>query len=279
MKKIVWKCVLCLFGVLCCYPIVFVCVGALMGKGEISVCLAPIVSSMEGYANFRILPKEPTLRSWVEVLLDTPGFFVTFWNSVKIVVGVLAGQLLVAVPGAWGFAKYRFPLQRGLFFIYIILMMMPFQVLMLSEYLVLDKIGFLDTLWSLILPGIFSTFPVFILYHSFRGIPDEVLEAGRIDGASEWKLFLKIGLPLGRSGIFSMIVLSFLEYWNLVEQPMTFLKDKTLWPMSIFLPLIEPENAGIAFVASVISLIPALLIFLGGQEYLEKGISYMNMKE
>lgn len=150
---------------------------------------------------------------------------------------------------------------------------------MLSEYLVLDKIGFLDTLWSLILPGIFSTFPVFILYHSFRGIPDEVLEAGRIDGASEWKLFLKIGLPLGRSGIFSMIVLSFLEYWNLVEQPMTFLKDKTLWPMSIFLPLIEPENAGIAFVASVISLIPALLIFLGGQEYLEKGISYMNMKE
>ena len=150
---------------------------------------------------------------------------------------------------------------------------------MLSEYLVLDKLNLLNTLWALILPGIFSTFPVFILYNSFRGIPNEILEAGRIDGASEWQLFLEIGLPLGKSGIFSVIVLSFLEYWNLVEQPMTFLKDKVRWPMSIFLPSIEPENAGITFVASVISLIPALLVFLSGQEYLEKGISYMGMKE
>lgn len=279
MKKIIWKCVLSLLGFICCYPIVFVCVGSLMGKTELFTNLAPVLSAGNGYVDWSLLPKEPTFRSWVEVLLDTPGFFVTFWNSVKIVIGVLLGQLFVAVSGAWGFAKYKFPFRSALFFLYTVLMMMPFQVLMLSEYLVLNKLNLLDTLWALILPGIFSTFPVFILYNSFQGIPDEVLEAGRIDGASEWQLFLKIGLPLGKSGIFSVIVLSFLEYWNLVEQPMTFLKDKSLWPMSIFLPAIEPENAGIAFVASVISLIPAMLIFLGGQEYLEKGISYMRMKE
>ncbi len=279
MKKIVWKCALFLIGFICCYPIVFVCVGSFMGKDELLTSLRPALSSSGGYVDWSILPQEPTLRSWVEVLLDTPGVFVTFWNSIQIVVGVLLGQLLVAVPGAWGFAKYKFPFHRALFLLYVILMMMPFQVLMLSEYLVLDKLNLLNTLWALILPGIFSTFPVFILYNSFRGIPNEILEAGRIDGASEWQLFLEIGLSLGKSGIFSVIVLSFLEYWNLVEQPMTFLKDKVRWPMSIFLPSIEPENAGITFVASVISLIPALLVFLSGQEYLEKGISYMGMKE
>lgn len=279
MKRVFWKGMLFVFVFFCCYPIVFVCVGSLMSHTELADLLAPILGESKGYAVWHLLPTEPTLRSWIQVLLDTPEFFVTFWNSVKITVGILLGQLVFAVPAAWGLAKYQFPFRRSIFMLYIVLMMMPFQVLMLPNYLVLDKLQLLDTIWALILPAMFSTFPVFIMYNSFRDIPNEVIEAGRIDGATEWSIFFRIGIPLGKSGIFSAMVLSFLECWNLIEQPLTFLKDKTLWPMSIFLPEIQADNAGISFVVSVISLFPAMIIFLLGQEYLEKGISYMNMKE
>lgn len=279
MKGIWWKGILLILVFICCYPILFVCVGSWMNHTELVKLLAPILGETGGYATWRFLPAEPTLRSWIEMLLDTPEFFVTFWNSVKTVVGILFGQILFAIPGAWGFAKYNFRFRKSLFLLYVILMMLPFQVLMLSNYLILDKLHLLDTLWALILPGAFSTFPVFIMYHSFKEIPDETIEAARLDGANELDIFLRIGIPLGKSGIFSAMVLSFLESWNLIEQPLTFLKDKTLWPMSIFLSEMDAENAGIVFVTSVIALIPAIIVFFLGQEYLEKGISYMKIKE
>lgn len=264
---------------LCCYPIVFLVVGSFMSPGELQGHLAAALTKDSGFANWSLLPLEPTLRSYVNVLLDLPGFFVMFWNSVKMALGILLGQAIVSIPAAWGFAKFKFPFHRTLFMLYIILMMMPFQVLMLSNYLVLDKLQLLNTIWSIILPGVFSTFPIFIMYNFFRGIPQSLLEAARIDGATELQVFFRIGIPLGSSGIISAMVLDFLEYWNLIEQPMTFLKDKSLWPLSLFLPGISPANAGAAFVASVITLIPAILVFFAGHDYLEQGIATMGIKE
>ena len=161
-----------------------------------------------------------------------------------------------------------------------ILMLMPFQVLMLSDYLVLDWMKLTDHLWGIILPGVFSTFPVFIMYRFFTEIPDSLIESAKLDGARDWQLFCHIALPIGSSGIISAMVLGFLEYWSLIEQPLTFLKDKSLFPLSIFLPDITAiSKSGIAFVASVITFFPALLVFLGGQEYLEQGIMAGAVKE
>ena len=196
----------------------------------------------------------------------------------KITGGILLGQLLVGVPAAWAFARYRFPCHNLLFTLYMVLMLMPFQVTMLSNYLVLNGMGLMDTQLSIILPGIFSTFPVFLLYRFFSSIPVEILESARIDGAGELQIFLQFGLPLGSAGIISQAVLGFLEYWNLVEQPLTFLKDQRLWPLSLFLPDITLSNAGMAVTASVITLLPALLVFLAGQNYLEQGIAASGLK-
>lgn len=261
------------------FPILFTAAGSVMGKQELKEILNPFLTGEGGYVAWRIFPIYPTFRSYIEVLLDSPEFFVMFWNSVKITAGVLAGQLLIGVPAAWGFAKYKFPGKNFLFLIYIALMMMPFQVLMLSNYLVLDRLGLLDTLGGIILPGIFSTFPVFIMYRFFEGIPEALLEAARIDGAGEWLCFWKLGIPLGSPGIISAMVLGFLEYWNLIEQPMAFLKNKKLWCLSLYLPEIGGDQAGKAFAVSVIALIPAVLVFLAGQDYLEQGIISTAIKE
>lgn len=262
-----------------CYPILFLLTGSLMGREELSEHLAAVLGGKDGFLTFGFLPRYPTLVSYVELLMDSPAFFVMFWNSVKITLGTLTGQLLVGAPAAWGFARYRFPMKKVLFILYILLMMMPFQVLMLSDYLVLDGLKLLDTSWAVILPGVFSTFPVFIMYRFFEGIPDAVIESAKLDGAGHVQIFLQIGVPLGSAGIVSAMVLGFLEYWNLIEQPLTFLKDKSLWPMSLFLPEIGLEQAGLAFAASVTALLPAILIFLGGQDYLEQGIVAAAVKE
>ena len=126
---------------------------------------------------------------------------------------------------------------------------------------------------------LFSTLPVFLTYGGFRSIPVQLLEAARIDGAGEWRIFGMIGLPLGRSGLLSAFVLGFLEYWNMMEQPMAFLENKSLWPLSLYLPEITWEQAGYAFAASAITLIPAVFVFAWGQDYLEQGIIYSGLKE
>lgn len=278
-KRIILIC-LCLLALAACYPIIFLVTGSLMGKGELTQNLSAILTEgSEGYAGWGLIPLYPTLKSYVQLLLDSPEFFVMFWNSVKMTSATLIGQVLVGVPAAWGFARFRFPFKKLLFTIYIVLMMMPFQVTMLSSYLVLDKMHLMDTYGSIILPQMFSTFPVFIMYRFFHGIPDSVIESAKVDGAGDFQIFLRFGIPLGSGGIVSAIVLGFLENWNLIEQPLTFLKDKTLWPLSLYLPNIGLEQAGIAFATSVVTLIPAFLVFLSGQDYLERGIVAAAVKE
>ena len=117
------------------------------------------------------------------------------------------------------------------------------------------------------------------MYRFFAGVPDSLIEAAKLDGAGNFQIFWRIGLPLGSPGILSAMVLGFLEYWNLIEQPMAFLKTKSLWPLSLFLPNIGMEQAGLAFATSIVVLIPALLVFLAGQEYLEQGILATATKE
>ena len=261
------------------FPVLFLACGSLMGKVELTELLSPVLNNGEGFAGWKLLPSYPTLAGYVELLLDSPEFFVMFWNSVKITGFTLVGQLLVGTPAAWGFARFRFPGKKLLFTIYIALMMMPFQVMMLSNYLVLDSMGLLDTITGIVLPSVFSTFPVFLMYRFFEGLPEAVMDSARIDGAGEWKIFFRIGIPLGSPGMISALVLGFLEYWNLIEQPMAFLKSKEKWPLSLYLPNISIEQAGRAFAASMLVLLPAVLVFLAGQDYLEQGIISTAVKE
>lgn len=280
MKKKIVIMVLMIATFVVCYPVIFLITGSFMSGGEIADNIGAIMSQdFGGFAKWSLLPMYPTIKSYVEILLDEPEFFVLFWNSIKIVGGVIAGQLIIGVSAAWGFAKYEFPMRRIIFSMYIVFMMLPFQVIMLSEYLVLNELNLLNTLWSIILPGIFSTFSVFIIYNFFKGIPEAIMESARIDGANEFQVFIYIGVPLAMPGIAAAMILQFLEYWNVIEQPMIFLKEQHLWPLSLYLPNIRLDNAGIAFASSIIALIPAFLVFYAGRINLEKGIAASAVKE
>ena len=185
------------------------------------------------------------------------------------------GWTSVTVPGApaaWALAQKELQGRKLILGLYIVLMLLPFQVLMAPSYFVLRRLSLLDTPWAIILPGVFSTLPVFLMSRSFSGIPPELIEAAKLDGANAIQIFVKIGLPLGRPGILAAAVLSFLEAWSAIEQPMSFLRSQEHWPFSLFLPVISSENLASGLAAGLITLIPAVLIFKFGQKYLELGI-------
>jgi len=262
-------------------PLLMIFSGSFENQSQLIENLEPLFNSgnLENKAKWHAIPMYPTLKSYVEILLDSPEFFIMFWNSCKLVFPILMGQLIINTPGAWGFARYDFKGKNALFALYIVLMLMPFQVTMVSNYIVLNYFKLLNTRMGIILPAIFSTLSVFIMYRFFKGIPNAVIEAARMDGANEFQIFLRIGIPMGAPGIASAMVLGFLEYWNMLEQPLAFLEDKALWPLSLYMPAIRPEVTGGYLVSSVIILIPPLLIFLIGQKYLEKGIQASGLKE
>lgn len=271
IKRLPMGILLIVFGIMV-LPLCMLAADSLMGKQELLETCGAVLAGAPGAAKFRFFPTYPTLQAYVRLLLDSPEYFTAFWNSAFQTAAVLLGQLLTAVPAAWAFAQLRFPGKRVLWFLYMLLMILPFQVTMVSGYLVLHTMQLMDTRWAVILPGIFSTLPVFILKKTFAAIPRELIEAAQIDGAGNLRIFLQIGIPLGKSGIFSILILGFLESWNAIEQPMTYLRTKSLWPLPLYLPQMGNTEAALVFAASVVTLLPAALFFFCGQDYLEQGI-------
>lgn len=261
-------------------PVWMLVSGSFMGTAEVYKNVGPVLDKASGMAVWQVFPEFPILRPFVELLLDSPDFFKIFWNSCIQVFPVLLGQVCIAVPAAWAFARFRFKGKKVLYVLYILLMVLPFQVTMVSSYLVLDRLNLTETHLALIIPNIFSAFPVFIMEKFFRAVPVSLIEAAKLDGSGEFYIFIKVGVPIGAPGILSIVILGFLEYWNAIEQPLTFLvRRKDLWPLPLYLPEITAGKAGVAFAAAVIMMTPAVLLFLYGQKYLEQGIAASGLKE
>lgn len=261
-----------------CLPVLMLVSGSLADGLEWEQRTACYLRDTQEYIVWRWIPDYPTLEHYKRLLFFSPAFFRLFWNSVGMTAGILAGQLMVAVPAAWAFAVYRFRGRNVLFSLYVILMLLPFQVTMLSKYLVLQDAGLMDTRWAVVLPAIFSTFPVFLIYRSFAAVPAELLEAARVDGAGELQSFVRVGLPVAQSGILAAMILSFLECWNMMEEPLAFLQDKSLWPLSLYLPEIAMDQAGYACAASMITLTVSLFVFAIFHDALEQGIVTSGLK-
>ena len=271
-----------LMAVICAvviFPVFLAVILPLQASDELAKTLGPLMNFNGKYSEIDYIAQFPTLENFKELLIYSPDFYKVFWNSLFITGTILLFKNLTAVPAAWAFARFRFKWKKLLFDIYVIFMLIPFQVTMLSQYLVIDGMKLMNTRLAVILPAIFSTFPVFLIYRGFADIPRDVADSAKIDGANEWQVLRYIGLPLGRSGILACIVLSFLDLWNMVEQPLTFLKNKRLFPLSLYLPMLSADKGEMMLAAAIVTLIPAAFVFIIGQEELEQGIIASALKE
>ncbi|PWM69653.1 MAG: carbohydrate ABC transporter permease [Clostridiales bacterium] len=225
--------------------------------------------------NLKFIPDQVSFKQYFTVLFLSPEYLFKFWNSVKYTLPIVIFQTVVACLAAYGFTRYRSKGRQLILFMYIILMLMPYQVTLVPNRLVSEWLGIYGTSWAIILPGVFSPFAVFLLTKSMRRVPTAVIEAAKLDGCSELQIFFKIYMPLCKNIIYSVMILVFIDYWNMVEQPLILLgsQNEDMYPLSIFLSKINSGEVGIAFAVAVIYMIPTLLIFLYGEQYLVEGIA------
>ena len=270
------------FAILFLMPIILTITNSFMSASEINANYGSIFATgakggkvfVSKAVNLKLIPDMITFAQYYTVLFKSPEYLFKFWNSVIYVGPIVAVQLIIATFAAYGFSRYDGKAKKAIFFSYIIVMLMPYQVTLVPNFLVSKALGIYGTRWAILLPGFFSPFAVYLLTKFMKRIPTEVIEAGTIDGASEWMIFSRICLPLCKGGIASIAILIFFDYWNMVEQPLILLPDSDMHPLSVFLSRINTGEISLAFVVAVIYLIPPLLIFLYGEDYLVEGISY-----
>lgn len=270
-------------------PIVLTILNSFMSSSEIITNYSVVFDSLSGYTSgtktflvsqpkLNFIPDMVSFEQYATLLFKSPAYLLKFWNSVFLVVPIVIGQMAVGSLAAFSFARYRRKRMEVLFFSYIILMLMPFQVTLVPNYLIAKTLGIYDSWWAIILPGVFSTFSVFLLTKYMRQIPSSYIEAAKLDGAGEWHIFWSICIPMCKSALYAMSILLFIDYWNMVEQPLILLKNVDKHPLSVFLSQINEKEIGIAFAASFIFMIPPLLMFLYGEKYLVEGISRSGIK-
>lgn len=274
--------ILILFAALFLTPIILTITNSLMEQSEISSNYGVVFQQSDSggrtyisdVVNLKFIPDIVSANQYITVLFKSPEYLLKFWNSVILVVPIVVFQIVVALLASYSFARYRGKLKEVIFFAYIILMLMPYQVTLVPNYLVSDWFNILDTYWSIWLPGIFSPFAVYLLTKYMRKIPTSFIEAAKIDGAGEWQVFRKICYPLCKGCMCSVAILIFIDYWNMVEQPLILLANPEKHPLSVFLSQINEGEVGLAFAVATIYMIPSLLVFFYGEEYLVEGITY-----
>ena len=272
--------VLCaIFAIAFLLPTVLTITNSFMSEEEINANYGMIFSTTTGgyvskTVNLKFIPDKVTLSQYINGLIKSPEYLLKFWNSVLLVVPIVIFQVAIASVAAYSFTRWRGKIRSGIFFFYVILMLMPYQVTLVPNYLVSEWLHILDTNWAIWLPGIFSPFAVYLLTKYMRRIPLSVMEAAQIDGAGEWQIFRKICMPLCKGAMCSIAILIFIDYWNMVEQPLILLSDPEKHPLSVFLSKINSGEIGLAFAVATIYMVPPILVFLYGEDYLVEGITY-----
>ncbi len=233
----------------------------------------------ETWMDLHLSPHQISLGQYEQVLVKDDEILHFFTNSVIYAAAILLGQAFVIPAMAFGLSKFKFRGRETLFFMIVMLMLLPFQVTMVPNVLTLRFMGLLETVWAVILPMLFAPFFIFLLRQYMIALPDELLEASSIDGAGPFRSFLWIVLPVCRPVLGAAAALSFAESWNLVEQPLTYLsKSEMLMPLSTRFNQMMAGSNGYEFAGAALYILPALLIYLFFQEDILAGIQLTEMK-
>ena len=210
---------------------------------------------------------------------DTTKWLDVLYSPAMYTGAILVGQALIVPLTAYCLSRFQFHGRDLLFFCILVLMILPFQVTMAPSVTVLRWLGIMETPWAVILPMCFSPFYIFLLRQFMVGIPNELLEAGMVDGVGPVRGFVHVILPVCKPILGAAAALSFADCWNMVEQPLIYLANHTnLQPLSVMFNQISTDRADVAFAGSALYILPTLLIYLYFQEDIVAGIQLSELK-
>lgn len=215
-----------------------------------------------------------SLQAYYDVFFASPQYLVRFWKTLGISICIAAGQVVFSVLAGYGFAKCRFPGKNIIYFCLMILMILPLQVTLVPNYIMLDKLGLLGTEKSLIFPGIFLPLGTVLMTQCFKTVPEEVIDQASVDGCNLLETIVRIAVPMSKGGLICVGLLSFLDAWNMVEQPIAYLKKFSQYPLAVALAYVSPEQPIRQFACCLLVLLPPLALFSCFNKELVEGIVF-----
>ena len=229
------------------------------------------------FVRLTLIPGFVTFSQYTSLLFGHAEYLSSFWNSVALALPIIIGQVVISAPAAYAFELSRFRYKEIVYFIYIVVMLMPLQVALVPNFLMADWMGIQESRLAIILPGMVNPFGVFIMRQFLRGLPRDYIEAAQVDGAGHIRIVATIVTPMFKPAFAALMMLTFVENWNLVEQPRIFL-DILQQPLSVYLAQMALTNPEMIFAASFFYLLPPVLVFLYGQEHMVEGIQLSGIK-
>jgi multiple sugar transport system permease protein len=257
---------LAVMAVIVLFPLLIIASSAFKNEGEIFSW--PLT----------LIPRHPIFSNF-QALMDR--FPLYIWNSVKVTAAIVAVQFITSTTGAYAFSKLRWRGRDALFLLYIASIMVPTNSVIIPQFIIVRSLGLYDTQVALILVSAFSAFAVFLTRQYFLTIPDSLLEAARIDGASEFRIFSGIILPLSKPIAVTVIIFSFRYFWNDFFTPLIYLTSPNLKTLPLGMAEFASEYTvlyGPQMAAALISILPVLVIFIIGQRYFVEGVVASGIK-
>lgn len=230
---------------------------------------------------FKWLPETPMFQNYIEIWERIP-FVQQLGNTFKLSFIITIIQLFTSSFAAYAFAKIKFRGREALFFLYVATIAVPWQGYMIPQFMMMRDLGLVNTHLSLILLRSFNAFGVFLMRQFFMGIPDELCEAARIDGLSEYGIYYRIILPLSKPVIATLSIFTFVSIWNDFMGPFIYLNDNSLKTIQLGLRMFATEytaDYSLIMAASIISLIPITILFLCLQKFFIEGLIAGSVKE
>jgi multiple sugar transport system permease protein len=230
----------------------------------------------------RWIPENPRFANFAEVWLNpTNPFYLFYLNSVKVTLLTVLGVLILCSTSAYAFAKMNFPGKNIIFMLFLATMMIPTQVTLIPRYVLFQQMGLYNTHWALILPPLFYVVGIFLLRQFYYSIPNELIEATMIDGASHFRIFALIVLPLTKPAMISLIILKFVSSWNEYMDPLIFLVSGKLFTIPLGMQIYmdaEGQQLQLVMAAAALNIIPVIILFVALQKYFIQGIATSGLK-
>lgn len=279
-RHLLSRLVLSLLALVILLPVVMTAIYSFFSPAEIKAFMGTRGSyDASVFMQIKLAPSMFSLSQYYNILIEDMTILRYFVNSAMYAAAILLGQALLIPAMAYALSRFRFPGRDAIFFVVIMLMLLPFQVTMVPNVLTLRQMGLLDTVWAVILPMTIAPFSIFLLRQYMVSLPGDMIEAAQIDGAGTWRCFIHVVLPVCRPVLGAAVALSFADCWNLVEQPLTYLTTRTdLYPLSVVFNQLTEKSTGVEFAGAALYTLPALCIYLYFQADILEGVQLTELK-